>query len=805
MALQKGFPPSNLISPSVRIAEKDLSFIAPEQTGHRAGLVGFASKGPINTPVLINTSRQLHITFGIPHPDVGDPFLLYAAEQYLLIGNELFVVRVADTSTTSGEQATTASVDIPSAGGPAAIEGNIPVGAGWSFDDNQFFRWRLNGILASKVLVVLEDDNRPSPDTGLPYAADELVDALNAQLTDEDGIEFYYTEEDSNGDPTASSNLGVRTTFSYGTSATLEIVSVTDSLYGPTSVVGMGISMTPASITGDATQYPESSISTPGVFDFSAFAADSINLQIVIDGTDNVLIDNVVQTVIITSASQTIGDIADEINQQVDDGDVPGGFVASAPYDSLILTTNHVGRDAKLLVKPTSTGADLLGLDSDTHIGTSPSCVTLSGSTYTCGIVTGSANSSGFNTFTITADSPGIDGNDINVVITNSITEGTFTIDVYSVQGALTSQVETWGRLSKDPTSGFYVESYIATVSDFIRVVDNTDILALPEESTLVSPYVLTGGSDGIPSDPDQQDLLLLGDNITMTGLQALSDPEQIDLDLIAIPGHTSTAIALGLIDFCVNKRQDCFSVIDPPFGLTVKEIIQWQNGVHPLNGTRFDSDFAALYWPWVQIRDGFNRVNVWVPPSGTVLATYARSDSLSAPWFAPAGLNRGLAPNVLDVFTRPSLEDRDSMYGNRNAVNPIIQFADLDGFFIFGQKTLQRRPTALDRVNVRRMMLFVEKEIRREARNLLFEPHDEALRQQFIQMATRILERVQLGRGITAFIIKCDTEINTPDVIDRNELRARIGIQPTRAAEFIFIEFSIHRTGSFAENADTF
>jgi len=246
-------------------------------------------------------------------------------------------------------------------------------------------------------------------------------------------------------------------------------------------------------------------------------------------------------------------------------------------------------------------------------------------------------------------------------------------------------------------------------------------------------------------------------------------------------------------------------AIIDPPFGLTVKEIIDWQNGVHPLNTTRFDSDFGALYWPWVRLRDNFNRIDIWAPPSGSVMATIAHSDQLSAPWFAPAGVNRGQVPNITDVFSRPTLEERDLMYGNRNAINPIVQFVDFEGFVVWGQKTLQRRPTALDRVNVRRLMFVIEKRIRSASRQLLFDPHDDILRQKFVRIATAILTEIQVGRGVDDFRVKCDTELNTPDVIDRNEMRARVGVIPIRAAEFIFIEFSIHRTGSFAENADTF
>jgi uncharacterized protein len=139
-------------------------------------------------------------------------------------------------------------------------------------------------------------------------------------------------------------------------------------------------------------------------------------------------------------------------------------------------------------------------------------------------------------------------------------------------------------------------------------------------------------------------------------------------------------------------------------------------------------------------------------------------------------------------------------MYGYRNCINPIVQFVDVEGFVIWGQKTLQRTPTALDRINVRRLMFYIEKRIRSASRQLLFDPHDAELEQKFVRITTSILTEVQVGRGLTDFRVKCDAELNTPDVVDRNELRARIGVQPTRAAEFIFIEFSIHRTGDFAE-----
>jgi uncharacterized protein len=146
--------------------------------------------------------------------------------------------------------------------------------------------------------------------------------------------------------------------------------------------------------------------------------------------------------------------------------------------------------------------------------------------------------------------------------------------------------------------------------------------------------------------------------------------------------------------------------------------------------------------------------------------------------------VNRGVVPNITDVFSRPTLEERDLMYGYRNAINPIVQFVDFDGFVIWGQKTLQRRPTALDRVNVRRLMFVIEKRIRAASRQLLFDPHDNLLEQSFVRIASGILSEIQVGRGVNDFRVKCDAELNTPDVIDRNEMRARVGVQPIRAAD---------------------
>lgn len=777
MALLKGFPPSNTISPSVRIAERDLSFYGDTlQSVTYGAFVGFASKGPINLPTLVTSQSDLNRIFGYPHPDTGDPYLYYAVAQYLRTSTAAYVLRVAETSTVNDYAAQTAEVDLIAAGTAVEIHSNYISAYGtYVITVDSFFRWKLNGVLASKILVV---------PTGT-YTPEELVSLLNGQLIpDVDGIEFFVFDDG------IDQTLGLRSVWAYGSTATIEFVSVLNSLYGPLSEVGLGTGMTVASSSGSNQKYPTSDpYQGDGFYDFTGLTGTS--LVVVVDGTDNPTIDGVIQEISLASlegSNQAVADIVTAINLEI--LSLPGGFKAVVDGNKLGFETLHSGRDAKILIKTNATATTIFGFNGKTKMGISPSGASDDINVDTLAIISG-VNATTEVSMTITADSAGIDGNDTAVLVENDIETGNFNLRVFN-KGV---QVEAWGQLSKIPGSRYYVETYLNLVSDYVRAIDNTAVPAPPADNGPAGS-LLSGGTDGIPPDPDDQDSLLIGNRVSFTGLYSLSEPDQITIDIVSVPGHSSTRVMKALIDMCTD-RGDCLAIIDPPFGLTVQEIIDWSNGVHPLNNFPLNSDFAALYWPWLMIPDTDNAIDVWVPPSGSVAGAYARNDLIADPWFAPAGLDRGLLTNVTDVYSRPSLAERDLMYGNGNAINPIVTFADTTGFTIFGQKTLQRRPTALDRVNVRRMMFYVEREIKNRSKSLLFEPNDENTRAAFVRIATDVLDLVSIGRGITAYQVVCDETINTPDVIDRNELRAKIGIVPTKAVEFIFIEFTLQRTGT--------
>ncbi len=381
-----------------------MSFIAPEQSFHRAGLVGFASKGPVNVPTLISTHRQLTKVFGYPHPESGDPYLIYAAEQYLLVANELYIVRVAQTDAMSDESAKTAHVDVPSAGGQIIITSTT---AGpYVFATDSFFRWRLNGVDHSKTLVVLAGT----------YTAPQLAVDLNLQVDPLlDGISFTT-------DPTQT-KIAVQTTWAFGPNASLEFVSIQSSIYGGLvtggNVTGLGTGMTQAQLVGTASQYPLA-YGTAGVHDLRGLTG--LNIQLVVDGTDNVLVDNVVQTIDLTplQASQnTITQVVNYINSQkvINGGTLAGGWTCYAVASNLAFKTDHFGRDARLLVKSTSTAAGIFGLANVTVTGLSPVGVSTDPAATTFGLINGSANATGAVSLTIKADSAGIDGNSTQVVV----------------------------------------------------------------------------------------------------------------------------------------------------------------------------------------------------------------------------------------------------------------------------------------------------------------------------------------------------------------------------------------------------
>ena len=270
--------------------------------------------------------------------------------------------------------------------------------------------------------------------------------------------------------------------------------------------------------------------------------------------------------------------------------------------------------------------------------------------------------------------------------------------------------------------------------------------------------------------------------------LALLQNSDEYDYEILTIPGVTiqngSTAVATAIDT--VTQRGDAIAVVDTrDYGATLNQTVT--------SATTQDSSYAATYWPWVQVLSNETGKLVYVPASTVIPGVYATNDRLGAEWFAPAGFNRGGVGGVIQTERKLSPTDRDTLYLGK--VNPIATFPG-QGPVIFGQKTLQTASTALDRVNVRRLMIELKRVIGNVGNTLLFEQNTAATRNRFVNQVNPFLESVQQRQGLYSYRVVMDDTNNTADVIDRNQMVGQIFVQPTRTAEFIVLDFNVTPTG---------
>jgi len=271
--------------------------------------------------------------------------------------------------------------------------------------------------------------------------------------------------------------------------------------------------------------------------------------------------------------------------------------------------------------------------------------------------------------------------------------------------------------------------------------------------------------------------------------INAISNPDEYDINMLVTPGvvHKHHSVVTNHAIDKVERRADAFYVMD---GNDIDD-----NVATAVNNIKnLDSNYVATYYPWVKMDNPAGNGQIFVPPSVVIAGVIAFTDSVAHEWFAPAGLTRGGLSNVRMTKKKLTHTDRDTLYEGR--VNPIASFPN-QGVVVFGQKTLQAKPSALDRINVRRLLIRLKKFIASSSRFLVFEQNDSSTRSRFLNIVNPFLESVQSNSGLSAFKVVMDESNNTPDVIDRNQMIGQIFIQPTRTAEFIVLDFSVLPTGA--------
>jgi hypothetical protein len=288
-----------------------------------------------------------------------------------------------------------------------------------------------------------------------------------------------------------------------------------------------------------------------------------------------------------------------------------------------------------------------------------------------------------------------------------------------------------------------------------------------------------------------------------LLGINTFSNPEAVNINVFATPGIdyvNNSNLVEDSISMVTFDRADSIYICTTPDTAMFAPVTNPADFIYPteavdnLDNTGIDSNYTATYYPWILVRDTVNNTQIYIPPTNEVCRNLALTDNISFPWFATAGYTRGLV-NAVKARKKLTQEDRDTLYQGR--INPIATFSDV-GTVIWGNKTLQIADTALNRINVRRLLLQARKLISAVAVRLLFEQNDAKVRQDFLDSVNPILDAIRRDRGLYDFRV---TVSNSPEDLDRNTMTGKIYLKPTKALEFIDIEFLITPTGASFEN----
>lgn len=372
---------------------------------------------------------------------------------------------------------------------------------------------------------------------------------------------------------------------------------------------------------------------------------------------------------------------------------------------------------------------------------------------------------------TVAALEKGTYANGYSVTITEDADEGVYTLVVKSTKGFL---LETLKNIQFEDLTVGYKTNYLEVTAKSATAANIT-----------AGTYTFAGGNNGTSALTNEE---------YIAAAEALKS-SAVDMNLFAVPGVSDPAVVLAMLTIAEN-RGDCLYLLDPPKGLTRDGVIAWHNGGESYEHTAFNSSYGALYYDWVRIYDPINKVHVTVPPSVTVAATYAYSDRNSEIWFAPAGLRRGLVQGVINTATSLSKDDVDILYSDENNINSIYEDPQV-GLVLWGQKTLLRTNTALNRVNVRRLLNYLKRVITAACNYLTFEPNDRITWNSFENLTKPVLRSIMNRQGIYEYRIVQGETIVTGEDIDNYRMPCMLLIKPTKAAEEIPVYFAITSTGA--------
>lgn len=358
------------------------------------------------------------------------------------------------------------------------------------------------------------------------------------------------------------------------------------------------------------------------------------------------------------------------------------------------------------------------------------------------------------------------------------------------VDGIVREKYDNLTTLTADPTN--WASARMNLASFLVRVQEASGLV--PGEIPVAGSFALTGGSDG--GSQAASDFIAASQ-----GLNVLKDRDLVTVNMLITPGASrevsdnTQTVARYALQIC-EIRGDCTYLMDPVWGLAtpaqVRDSVNGGSGY----GEAFDSSFGGIFAPWISVYDAYNRKTVWAPPSAFVAAQCAYTNRVAQPWFAPAGLERGrirLGSGTKFNFT---LDELELIQAPREIVNPIRSITK-QGIVIWGQKTMQRKSSALDRLNVRFMLNYAKASVVDAAKSLIFAQSDSKTWRKFVQLVTPLIQQIKDTQGLYDYRIICDASTNPPAIVDQNMMVAKILLKPTKTAEFITVDFNVLSTGA--------
>lgn len=401
------------------------------------------------------------------------------------------------------------------------------------------------------------------------------------------------------------------------------------------------------------------------------------------------------------------------------------------------------------------------------------------------------------DTIRVDAISMGAWGNSIYVAIAAADGQPTdygFDLVVYYGGTADANIVETFPDLVMDYSSDDYFARKINGISKYITVTDLLSTTTAPDNvPAVLAATALATGNDGLTSLADTD---YIGDSAGKNGIFAFDAVDELSLLIVADEGDNPDVVTAAL-SYC-EGRKDVFFIGAVPAASTTTTACDFRNGTGTYSHAKFNSSYGALYYPLVVINDPLTSDEKTITPVGALAGMYANNDAVANVWSAPAGIDRGKLRNVLRAERIVDKGERDTLYAA--GINPIATFAT-SGLVVWGNKNLAVKASALDRINVRRLMIYVEKAIVRASEQFVFEPANPKTWSYFTRTVTPFLRGILNGGGFYDFLVVCDATTNPPEVVNANQMMAKIYVQPTKTAEFIGIDFTIMAYGaSFTE-----